>query len=127
MKDLRSHNRHIISDELLAEFMSLDWWPHGRTAQISAGFAGHDREIVVNIDGYDNPFTKGRMVPEQVAEAVGWLLPTWLVENRSTRIECHPSGGFAGGYKPEDIETLAGVLEQIGLGVTRKIDMQVER
>jgi hypothetical protein len=119
VKEMRSHNRYILSDELLTEFMSLDWWPHGREALISAGFAGHDREIVVNIDGYDQPFQEGRMVPEQVAEAVGYLLPTWFVQNRSTRIECHPSGGFAGGYEPEDLNTLAQVLERIGLNVTR--------
>ena len=103
VKETRSHNRWIISDELLTEFMSMDWWPNGVEAFISAGFAGHDREIVVNIEGYDNPFELRRMVPEQVAEAVAWLLPTWYVQNRSTRIECHPSGGFAGGYKPEDL------------------------
>ena len=74
VKETRSHNRWIISDELLTEFMSMDWWPNGIEAFISAGFAGHDREIVVNIEGYDNPFELRRMVPEQVAEAVAWLL-----------------------------------------------------
>jgi hypothetical protein len=126
VKETRSHNRWIISDELLTEFMSMDWWPHGGETFISAGFAGHEREIVVNIDGYDNPFELRRRVPEQVAEAVGWLLPTWYIQNRSTRIECHPSGSFAGGYKPEDLTALAEALERIGLNVTRIEDRSSE-
>ena len=81
---------------------------------------------MVNIEGYDNPFELRRMVPEQVAEAVAWLLPTWYVQNRSTRIECHPSGGFAGGYKPEDLATLAEALGRIGLNVTRIEDRSGE-
>jgi hypothetical protein len=126
VKEIRSHNRWILSDELLTEFMSLDWWPHGRRARVTAGFVGHDREIVVNIEGYDHPFEEGRMVPEQVAEGLGWLLPTWYIQNRSTRIECHPTGGFAGGYQPEDLDVVAEALGKLGLDVT-KLDLREER
>jgi hypothetical protein len=124
MKEIRSHNRYVISDELLTEFMSLDWWPRNRLAQISAGFAGHENEIVVNIDGYDHPFE--RQVPEQVAEGLGWLLPEWYIQNRSTRIECHPSGSFAGGYASEDLEKLSNALTTLGMVVNRKIDRRAE-
>ena len=117
-------NRYHLAEhpELLEEFMRAVWWPRGREVTISAGFAGHDREIVVNIDGYDHPFE--RPVPEQVSEGLAYHLPGWKIENRGTRIECHPSGGFAGGYKPEDVTTLAEALPKLGLVVGETFDRQ---
>ena len=115
-------NRYHLDEhpELLAQFMEAEWWPYGREATIMAGYAGHDREIVVNIEGY--PFSANRYIPDQVVEGLALHLPGWKVENRSTRIECHPTGHFAGGYKPEDITTLQEALPKLGLVVGETFD-----
>ena len=98
--------------EELAEFKSYDWWPS--EARINAGFAGHDREIVVNVDDYDwrDP------IPDLVVEALSDQLPDWMIENRGTRIECHPTGHFAGGFEPEHIPQVITALDAIGLVTT---------
>jgi hypothetical protein len=88
----------------------------GRTALVAAGYAGHDREITVNVDGWDHPFR--RQVPDEFEKAVRALLPPgWKIENRSTRLEVHPSGHFAGGYAPEDVRLTANALRRLGLEV----------
>ena len=112
-------------DMTLAEWREMPWWPNGRGASIMAGFAGHDREIVVNIDGYDHPFE--RAIPQHfVAVLKGELPDHWFVESRSTRIEVHPSGAFAGGYDPADIETTKAALERVGLVVGKVFDRGAE-
>jgi hypothetical protein len=111
----------------LAEWREMPWWPNGRGASIMAGFAGHDREIVVNIDGWDSPLEEGRHIPQHFCEIFkAELPPAWKVENRSTRIEVHPSGMFAGGYEPEDVETTRAALERVGLVVGEVYDRRRE-
>jgi hypothetical protein len=87
----------------------------GRTdARREAGWAGHDREIVVNIDGYDH----GIPVPDYVFGALREALPeSWYLENRGSRIEIHPSGRFAGGFHPDDVEAVKLALAEVGLVV----------
>lgn len=98
------------------EWLDMPWWPLGREARIHAGAVGHDREIVVNIDDYDHPFTSP--IPDLFVEVFAAQLPdSWKVESRSTRIEIHPSGHFAGGFNADDVAAVARALNELGLDV----------
>jgi hypothetical protein len=97
---------------------SLPWWPEGRAARVHAGLVGHDREIVVNIDGYGYG-REEEFIPVDVSEVLKTLLPEgWMSENRGTRIEIHPSGHFAGGYSDGDVEEIKRALGELGLVAT---------
>lgn len=90
----------------LSEWQEVDWWPTGREHQIHAGSAGHERELVLNIDGYGWGSTE-ETIPTLVVEALATLLPqSWKVESRGTRIECHPTGRLFNGFTNADIEIL---------------------
>lgn len=105
--------------EPLSELKTLNWWPGGRDARVTAGFAGHDYEIVVNIDGYDSK----EYIPAPVVSIFTASLPeSWKVESRGTRIEVHPSGRFAGGYAPDDLPVVVDALKQMGLNITKVHD-----
>jgi hypothetical protein len=81
------------------------------TAMVRWGWAGHDREIVINIENYDyeNP------IPREVeTQIVNYLPDTWKIENRGSRIEVHPSGHFAGGFSDHDVFTIVAMLTHIG-------------
>lgn len=81
----------------LSEWLIMPWWPRGEDARVVNGPPGHESEIVIN---YDCP----EDVRRPVAEVIIALLPHyWKVEDRGTRIEVHPSGRFAGGVAPGDI------------------------
>jgi hypothetical protein len=116
--DSDSGNNDSASDERLVygdtvtEWRTMPWWPNGYPARIFAGIAGHDRELVVNIDGYDHD----EQIPEFVGLVLASLLPeSWMLENRGTRIEVHPSGHFAGGFNDVDIPVLTTALVKLGL------------
>lgn len=105
----------------LAEWRSSHWWPNGRAALILAGHPGHEREIVLSIEGY----THRDQIPDLVRAVLAALLPDgWKIENRGTRLELHPSGGFAGGYQPADVALVASAAEEIGLTVRYLDDKQ---
>lgn len=108
----------------LDEYRTFPWWPNGRKVRVTAGFAGHDREIVVSIDGYGgSPLDESTFIPSLLDECLAQELPdSWFIENRGTRIEVHPSGRFAGGYEPEHLDIVAEALEKLGLVVESKHD-----
>jgi hypothetical protein len=92
-------------------FQNAEWWPNGKASTIYAGIPGHDREIVINIDGY----SVEEPIPELVAKAIANGLPeSWKVENRGSRIEVHPSGSYNGGWNEQDIEATRIALVAIG-------------
>jgi len=108
-------------NEDLAFWRSMPWWPEGREAHIYAGVVGHDREIVVNIEGYGH----GRdevYIPTAIIDALKLVLPEgWKLENRGSRVEIHPSGRFAGGFSDADVDEVGRALGELGLvlsGVT---------
>jgi hypothetical protein len=93
----------LVEYETLRWWKTCPWWPVGRSYKIHVGVAGHDRELVLNIDDYDYH----EPIPSLVVGALRALLPvTWKVESRGSRIECHPSGQFAGGFQPGDADIL---------------------
>lgn len=99
----------------LDEWRAWPWWPEGNEARVTAGFAGHEREIVVVIDPYT---LGGENIPDLVVEAFKAQLPgSWFVEDRGTRIEVHPTGRFAGGFTDADVQTVAAALPALGLQV----------
>lgn len=103
----------------LAQWRAIPWWPEGHEALLDAGYPGHDREITVNIDGFDGYHTQ---IPEDLVALLRQLLPeTWKLENRGSRIEIHPSGRFAGGFEDADIDTVAAALPHLGLQVSRRV------
>jgi hypothetical protein len=96
------------------EWLTMSWWPLGREATVMPGPVGHEQEIVVNIDGYD----WDHHIPSFVVEVFAAQLPeSWKVESRSTRIEVHPSGRFAGGYHEDDVHAVIRALLELGLNV----------
>lgn len=98
----------------LNEWKEMPWWPSGRSAGIRAGWAGHEREIVLSIDGYDHL----EQIPAAVSEMLAAeLSSSWLIENRGTRIEIHPSGRFAGGFQQGDAEAVTVAAKALGLTV----------
>lgn len=98
----------------LSEWREMPWWPNGMEARLNAGYAGHDREIVLVLDGYDYR----EMIPEVVADVIQELLPEgWMVENRGTRLEAHPSGHFAGGYSETDLPLARQALRSAGFSL----------
>lgn len=105
-----------FTDELMAELRGLEWWPHGWDANIMLGPGGHDREIVVGFDGrYEWHPGENNDINPLIVEAFAAQLPeTWKVESRGTRIEVHPTGRFAGGFKPDDAHDVARALAEIG-------------
>lgn len=108
----------------IEEWRTMPWWPNGRDAKVTAGFAGHDREIVVNIDGYGlgNTRDDDDMIPSNLVSVLAAELPeTWKIENRGSRIEIHPSGRYAGGFAPEDLSVVKDALERIGLNATTEV------
>lgn len=89
----------------------MPWWPNGTVARVAAGYAGHDREIVITFDVYDHE----NYVNDIVLEALITLLPDhWKIEDRGTRVEVHPTGRLFGGYTDEDIETVRRTLPELG-------------
>jgi len=77
------------------------------TAIVRPGWAGHDREIVVNIEDHDhdNP------IPREVEDRIRLYLPDeWKIENRGSRLEVHPTGHFAGGFSEHDVFILNAAL-----------------
>lgn len=100
----------------LDEFMDVPWWPRDREARVTEGPGGHEKELVLNIDGYDH----NEFIPEDVVDVLRNLLPpTWYVESRGTRIEIHPSGVFAGGFTPVKDKALIEIaLARMGLRVS---------
>lgn len=93
----------VVGGEPLRWWKTCPWWPVGRAHRIHVGAAGHDRELVLNIDGYD----WDEPIPTLVVDALRVLLPDdWKVDSRGSRIECHPSGHFAGGFVGPDVDLL---------------------
>jgi hypothetical protein len=117
-----SHRRTTADDDRvldstglsLEEWQEMPWWPRGATTRVGAGYAGHDREIVVNFDDFWNE----KLIPDPVFDVLAATLPgTWKVESRGTRIEVHPSGRFNGGYTDTDIELTEHTLTALGFTV----------
>lgn len=86
------------------------------TASIRPGWAGHDREICVNIGSDDYGEDINWADALEITEA---LPETWMIENRGTRLEVHPTGHFARGYTDEDVALLDETLQ--GLGYRTKV------
>ena len=98
----------------LAEWQEMPWWPNKTTARVGGGYAGHDREIVVNFDAY----RFDEYIPGPVGDVLSATLPEhWVSDNRDTRVEIHPSGRFAGGFDESDMETVRQALTTLGFVV----------
>lgn len=95
----------------VTELKILSWWPLHTEARIHAGQPGHEKEIVVNFSTYH----QDNYINDLVYDAFVDELPeSWKIENRSTRIEVHPSGRFFGGYCTDDIHAVKRALTQLG-------------
>lgn len=99
--------------EPLSFWRSCSWWPEGREARVRGGYAGHDHELTVNIEGYEYP---GPEIPDEFVKIIAAIMPdAWVIDNRGTRIECHPSGRRYGGYLASDVSLLKAALFGLGL------------
>jgi hypothetical protein len=102
----------MIEGMTMADWRSMPWWPNDREARIEAGPVGHEHEIVVNIDGYWG----SEYIPDVVGDVLAAILPEpWRLENRSTRIELHPTGRLFGGFAVGDTQIAASALQSMGL------------
>jgi hypothetical protein len=111
---------HRYLDLELSDVRTWPWWPDREEARISAGFTGHENEIVVTIDPWDDPFE--RPVPDLFVDFLASMLPeTWKLQNRSTRIEIHPSGHFNGGWHVDDLHAVGSALADMGLRPRMKV------
>lgn len=112
MQAVREPGRVMLGGDELNVLTACEWWP--REARINAGIPGHDREIVAVLEGYD----WDAPIPEIVVDGVRTVLPaSWMVENRGTRIEIHPTGRFAGGFTRENVAEVADALGKLRIVV----------
>jgi hypothetical protein len=94
----------------LSNWREIPWWPKG-DATLHLAAAGHDREIVVNIEGVDYY----EPIPRPWFEFLVSLLPeSWKLENRGTRIEIHPSGRLFNGFSDMDVSAVLAALDVLG-------------
>lgn len=106
----------------LGEWRAMPWWPEGRAARVYPGMTGHDREIVVNIDGYGSGKDEEH-IPGSFLDVLRHVAPSrWKMENRSTRIEVHPTGRLFGGYTATDVDLLMEALRRAGMGSIEVIE-----
>ena len=102
----------LIYDLTISDLREMSWWPNGQEARIHAGQPGHQYEIVLNIGDYD---LEPGGIPDLVEEAIAAVLPdSWKVANRTTRLELHPAGHFAGGFMVSDVQLVEQALPQLG-------------
>jgi hypothetical protein len=112
MTDKRKDTDYEYLGEPLSFWRSCSWWPPENTkATVTAGVPGHERELVVNLEGYD----LDNRIPTAVFDILVDIMPQdWKFEYRGSRIECHPTGVFAGGFTQFDCDLLKASL--FGLG-----------
>lgn len=112
MTERKRPEPEVLYGEPLSFWRSCSWWPEGREARVNGGYAGHDFELTVNVEGYEDD----EKLPQAVTQVLEALLPDdWKVDDRGTRIEVHPTGTFAGGYTNFDVTLLRACLDAMGL------------